>query len=467
MQNRPSRKSFQARLDEFVRTIREEIVSGQRSVGEFLPSERTYAEEYQLSNLSVRKGLEVLVEEGLIIKIPRVGNKVADPNNEEMVTISFGYHTSIPRETDIEQILERFHKRYPNIKVQPMPIMDESFPVMKQYMDNGLFDVMTMHYNGFRDFVEHEMSNEYLEPLQINSETYPFLTNAFMNDSRLYVQPFIFSPVILCYNVDHFLDSKVPEPDGGWNWDDLFDNAAKLDIPNERIGFYFHFLSLHRWSVFLMQRGGQFEQDADGHTQLCDTRMMEAFRFCREMLEQFPTLSENIMNGDAEKLFLLGKVSVIMTSYFNLNFLRRSKLRFNIAPLPHFGEPRTLLMSIGLAVNRKSKQKEAAMKLIDFLTSYPEQLSIRRNTYSLPALKMAAEWVGDEEGYRPSRFSLFREIVPAFRYLTDLNVSMQQLWTIQNEVGVYWAGLENERIFCDRLEKMLAPSAVKGYHVKQ
>ena len=460
MESRPSRKTFQTRLDAFVNGLREEIVSGKRAAGEFLPSERAFSEQYKLSNLSVRKGLDILVAEGLIVKIPRVGNKVADPAEGGTVCIKFGYHTSIPREAAIDQLLDLFRKKHPNIRVQAVPLVNESESAIRQYMDNGMLDVVTINYNMFRAFLEQAMDGDYLEPLKPNPGIYPFLTDAFTVKGRLLVQPFIFSPVILCYNVDHFIEKQMPEPDSGWSWQQLFDTAARLAIPNERLGFYYHFLSANRWSVFLLQRGGSFERTSDGRVKLRGTRMMEAFRFCREVQEHFPILSENIANGDSEKLFLAGKVSVIMTSYFHLNFLKGSPLRFDIAPLPHFGEPKTLLLSIGLSVNRKSENKEAAMKLVEFLTSGSAQLLIRQQTYSLPALKSAAERGGEETMYRPSRFALFREIVPTFRYFTDLHIGEKEMRTIENEVRLYWAGLEQEESFCTRMEKLLSPEEI-------
>jgi len=460
MESRSSRKMFRSRLDDLVNTIRDEITSGQRAPGEFLPSEREFSKQYNLSNLTVRKGLEQLVAEGLIDKIPRVGNKVTGPSARESgpALIRIGYNTSIPREAGIGSLLEQFHELHPDIRVEAIPITNEHPDVIKQFMDNGILDVITLNYNHYRYFLEKGWANIW-EPVQSDPDIYPFLTEAYTSGGEQHVMPFIFSPVILCYNREHFLEKGVHEPDGGWRWERLFENAAKLAIPGERLGFYYHFLSANRWSVFLLQRGRSFERDDGGELKLYGTPMMEAFRFCREVQEHFPILSENIANGDSEQLFMQGKVSVMMTSYFHLNFLKDSPIPFDIAPVPHFGDPATLLMSIGLAVNRKSPNKEAAMTLLRYLTSYTAQLEIRRHTYSLPALKPAAEWVGEEAGYRPSRFSLFREIVPSYRFFTEMNIGEIEMRMIEKEVRLYWAGLESEETFGARLERLLSAIA--------
>lgn len=457
MENHFSGKTFRSRLDELVHTLREEIVSGRRMPGEFLPSEREFSKMYQLSNLTVRKGLELLVAEGLIDKIPRVGNKVIAPARASgPIQLNFGYYTSIPRETGIEKLLAQFQEQHPDIDVQAVPFSNESPNIVKQYLNNGMFDLITLNNNHFKAYAENGWTDAF-EPLHADAEIYEFLTRLFTDDGQLYVQPFIFSPVILCYNRQHFLENRVLEPDGGWSWDRMFDIASQLAIPNERLGFYYHFLSANRWAVFLLQRGGAFEKDENGRIRLRDTSMMEAFRFCREVQEHFPILSENIANGDVERLFVQGKVSAMMTSYTHLNFMLDKPIQFDISPVPHFGLPTTLLMTIGLAVNRNSRHKEAAMKLASFLTSETAQLSIRQHTYSIPALKPAAEWVGEEKMFRPSRFSLFREIVSSFRPFTDLGIGDKQFKAIEREVKLYWAGLESEESFCSRLEQLLSP----------
>ena len=316
-----------------------------------------------------------------------------------------------------------------------------------------MLDIVTMNYNEYCDFLERD-SRHCLEPQPCKPGLYSFLTDAFRSDGELLVSPFIFSPVILCYNRDHFLERDVPEPDSSWRWEQLIDNSAKLAVENERLGFYYHFSSPNRWPLLLLQRGGAFERGEEGRIRVAGTPMADAFRFCRELRNHFPSLPQSIANGEAENLLMQGKSSIVLTSYFHLNYLRDADVPFDVAPVPHFGEPKTLLLCIGLAVSSHSQVKEAALKLADFLTSYDAQLAIRQKTYSLPALKRAAEWIGPETMYRPPRFALFRETMPTFHFFTDLNIGQSELTGMMKEATLYWAGLESEETFCSRLEQL-------------
>lgn len=455
MERRPSRKMFRPRLDEMVTSIRNNIITGNLEPGQYLPSEKQLAEQIGLSVQSVRKGLDLLVGEGLIVKIPKVGSQVVDPAEKGAVTIRLGYSPTIPDDADIHRLIAMFHREHPNIRVQAVPLGGNSFEQFKPYLDNGMLDVITMNYDSFRQFAEKGSLDD-LECQERQEELYPFLSDAFTEEGRLRVQPFVFSPLILCYNRSHFAERGLQEPNSGWSWQRLFECAEALDIPNERIGFHCYFSSAHRASLLLLQRGKSFERDGDGSLKLAGTRMMEAIRYSRHIYDTIPSLPNSLMNWDVQKIdmFRQGKLSVMLTSYFILNHLRDSDLDYDIAPVPHFGEALTVLLVIGLAVNRHSKHKEAARKLVDFLTGSKGQLSVRQHTCSLPARVTAADWSepGRETINRPSRFSLFREIIPSYRLFTDLNIKEEEHRRLINGLKLYWAGLENEETFRLRFE---------------
>lgn len=63
-----SRKTFKSRLNFMVKRLRADILSGVYRQGEFLPSEKELVSQFQLSNKSVRKGLEQLIAEQLIVR---------------------------------------------------------------------------------------------------------------------------------------------------------------------------------------------------------------------------------------------------------------------------------------------------------------------------------------------------------------------------------------------------------------
>ncbi|MFB9754564.1 extracellular solute-binding protein [Paenibacillus hodogayensis] len=454
MRKRPSRLTFQSRLDEMVGILRSEIRSGKRADGEFLPPEKDMAAQYRLSNQSVRKGLEVLVTEGLIEKIPRVGNKVTAPALTENVTVKLCYQNTIPGETGLPELLTRFRTLYPHINVQEVVLPANTVDNITQYMDNGMLDIVTINQTLFRELGETGNLDR-LQRLEPNPEMYPFLTEAFQVDGELLVQPFLFSPVVLCYNRDHFMEKKVLEPDSMWTWRKLIEHAGDLDVPKERVSLAYLFYSVNRFPLLFLQHGITFAKGKDGKPRIDRSKMSEVLRLARTMKEKFPILFDGSVTSDneADQLFMNNKSSMILTTYFRLNAFKDSEVSFDLSPIPHAGDPKTLLVNIGLCINRKTEVREAARTLVEFLTSYDTQLAIRRHTYSLPALKPAAEWVGEETLRRPSRFSMFREILPTIRTCSDLRISEAEMRKLVWEVRMHMAGFDEEEQFCSRLEE--------------
>ncbi|WP_127579877.1 extracellular solute-binding protein [Paenibacillus koleovorans] len=463
MEDKFSRKTFRLRLEEMTRTLREDILSGKRPPGEFLPSEQDLARQFHISNKTVRKGLEVLQQEGLIEKMPKIGSRVANPSTDGRVVIRFGYHGTLIRELGMAQLLADFHRRYPHIRVQPLEIpRDRYFRFVNDCMESGMLDLVTINQHNFQEFSEKGKSVLF-EPQQEQPGMQPFLASTFRSGSRtfapsatgeLLAQPLVFSPIILCYNKDHFADAGLLEPDSSWTWNTLLDAAERLAVENERFGFYFHLFSTNRWPIFLLQCGDRFQRDASGNYSIAGTRLLDGLELCRKIVSMphvFPALLSG-SDADAEELFLQGKVSMILTTYFGLNDLKHASITYDVAPVPHLNEFKTLLAVIGLAMNRKTDNREAVKTFAEYLLSYESQLSIRRNTYSLPALKAAADWEGQESLTRPSRFHMYREIIPTFKPFTDLGLTTEQLEDVFREAKWYWSKLQDKSTACKRIE---------------
>lgn len=446
MVQRRSRKMLRPRIDEMVTSLRNQIITSALKPDTYLPSEKQLASKYDLSVQSVRKGLTHLQEEGLILKIPKVGNKVLDPAEKGAVVIRLGYSSTIPDDADIHRLIAMFHQKYPNIRVQAVSLGENSYEQLVPYLENGVLDVLTVNYNLFLQFRENGALDNF-ELLDRQEPLYSFLSDAFTTDGQIRVQPFVFSPIVLGYNRSHFQELQLPEPNSSWDWQRLFDCATALEIPNERVGFRCYFSSPHRASILLLQRGHSFERDPNGRLRIPGTRMMEAIRYSKQIYDNIPSIPNSLMGWDSQKfeLFLQGKVSMIVLSYFQLNHFRDSDLDYDIAPLPHFDEAVTPLIIIGLAINRRSQNKEAAAALVDFLVSHEAQRVIRQNRCSLPARISAAESSEpfSEPINRPSRFSLFREIMPSYRLFTDLNITEREYSKLYSELRLYWAGLGN------------------------
>lgn len=460
MNDKPKRTTFRQRMDEMVAALRSDIGMGRYAPGDFLPSEHQLIEQYRLSKNSVRKGLDLLVEQGIVEKVPRVGTRVTSKSESGAVTIKLAYFPSMLQETNLMTLLERFHSAHPGIFVLlvplPLPFMHLT-EQLEQLLVNDPVDVIAVNLPFLERLATIRPLSEQLEQLEQADGVYPFLFRSFQKNGALYAQPFVFSPIVLCYNKEHLRQAGVPDPDSGWTWADLAAAAGKLSANRDRLGFYMHYLSLNRWPLLLLQNRIDFKRDDQGRLTFPRSRFCRSIETGTKLLTspgKAPMfLSEN--DTDTEKLFLQQKVSMIAASYFSLNLLRAADFEFDIAPLPRLEDAATLLLSVGLGISKYGKHKHAAKTFIDYCLGADAQLYIRQKTLSIPSVKQAAEWMGEDGLNRPSRYWMYRDIIPTFREYADIGISHDELDRISHELRLYWSGLDPLDTVCDRIERHL------------
>lgn len=457
MSEQRNRKNSRSRMEHMIATLRMDIITNKRKEGQFLPSERELAKQFHLSNKLVRLALEQLAAEGLIVKIPRVGNKIAESSPAKPVHVRFGYHSSLGYDAEIEQLLAAFHKRYPGIVIQPLQLSYDNYEhTVIEYMESGLLDVITMNFSNFNHFVTEKITG-LLHPMDENPAVYPLLTTAFQHEGRLMVQPFIFSPLVICYNRRHLQELQLELPLQPRSWEELLHIASRLTVENSRFGFYYSLHSRNRWPVFLLQSGLKFHAEA-GRFEEAVERIIEGLNLCREIIyapNTFPIfLSES--DADAEQLFVQEKVSVIMTSLFAMNRLKGSGIPFDVAPLPVLRENKTILLSIGLAISNKSEVKAAALKLVEFFLSMDAQSLIKQNTYGFPAVLDTPDPGQSESLYRPPHIGEILGNQPAYHVFQELNLNQNEINAIYREARMYWAKLLTEEELRDRISAILS-----------
>ncbi len=454
------RKSFQLRLQHMVDSLRSDILYGVYPPGQLLPSELLLTEQYGLSNKSVRKGLDILVSEGLIVKVDRVGSRVTDNIPVAPVSVSFGYSSSIERDFSLSALLDDFHSLHRSIRIKAMPLRStvDYIKAVEEYMDNGLLDTFTLNNLDFQQLLEDGYAQS-LNPMGPEAQSYRFAQEAFVDEQQLLAKPVVFSPLVLAYNRSHFQENHVPEPDGSWTWEDVVKHASALAVPGVRHGLYFYLLSDNRWPAFLLQSCMRFEPSVNGTFQLDGSRLMESIRLCKRLItshDLFPRyLSEN--SDDVNELFAQGKVSMILANYMAINDFKEMNIDYDLSPIPFMYEPRSLLNVIGIAINRNSKQLQASKCFADYLTSPRAQSILRNRSLSLPALKSAAEAPlesGDSLN-RPARFFLFREIMFSYRTHQELNLPMSSFYALKNLLKQYWSDLIDEQTLCDHMERLI------------
>lgn len=454
MKAKPTNEQFRQELERMVQTLRDEIANGTYGPGQLLPSEPAQAERFGLSNKSVRKGLDILVEEGVIEKIPRVGSRVKAAR--QPVKITLGYYLKDKHNLELAGLLEDFHRRYSWITVTAKPHSDQK-SVESDADWAERFDLIMLNNEHFARMAESG-GHSLLRPLAEKPDVYPFLARQFMRDGQLYVRPLVFSPVVLCYNKRHFREQGLPEPDGSWTWDDLVRSAVQLTNGNGRFGFCFYIANMNRWPIFLLQSGERFAREGGTVGNIRDTGLLSALKLCKSIIrngDMFPLfISEN--DGDINRMFLEGKLSMVLNTYMGMNEWKHADLEYDVSPIPYIGQPITLSIAEGVGINNRTAHPEEAELLADYLSSDRAQSYIRNHTLSLPSLQSVGCSGAPKGVPAPDRYMLYREMMFSYRTHMDLNIPISQFKKLSYQVKAYWANLIDEDELCDRICRELS-----------
>lgn len=452
MKARPTNEQFREKLEQVKMALRNEIMEGTYAPGDYLPSEAALASAFGMSNRSLRKGLELLVEEGWIEKIPGVGNKVK--TRQARVALKLVCNRVTHVNLLLPELINRFHSMYPWISVENGLYSEIPGPDAADSVDLVLIDNLQ-----FQHAVESGFAPR-LEPLPEHPGMYPTISRLFAVDGRPYLQPIIFSPIVLCYNKTHFRECGLQEPDGSWTWDDLVRHAELLSNDNGRYGFCFHGPSTNRWPVFVLQSGERFEWAGGKPNALRGTKLLESLKLFKSIIQNrrvFPLFWSEDSN-EINQMFLEGKLSMSLNSYMGFNqWMDADPAKvpdYDISPVPFIDEPRTLVIALGLGRVRHSAHPEEAKLFQQFLTSFEVQQFIRDKTHSIPSLQAVHETLPPNAFKRPNRHSLFREMLFAYRTYGDLNVPAAAFPKLYQHLKAYWANIIDEDELGERIDNI-------------
>lgn len=446
------------RLEKMIDELKKAILQGTLKHGDYIPSERELCDTYQLSKNTVRKGLDELVSDGLIQKIPRIGSQVTVHTNStirrETTTIRFAYYPSMVEETNILHLVKQFNHMNPDIYIQAIPF---TFPNdsegLHSIFNEIAFDIMTFNLYDYNVLQTHHMDSQFLEPIALHPDNFSFVNDAYSTDPTKYIAPFVFTPVFICYNKDHFKKKGLPLPQPDWTWDQMRSIAHQLSIGENRLGFYMRYASDNRWPILLLQHEIAFHREANGRYVLGRQDIIEIFQQYKQLMTGLTLPNSSVeKESDVEYLFINEGASMIMATYSTLNAFKEIPFEYDIVPLPVSATQHSLLVSMGMCLHRNSIHKSTAQKFIDYLTSYETQLYIRQHTMSLPCNQAAAEWNGTEYIARPQNFDLFRKIIHDIRSFKTLNLTTEQIIMMRNELRYYWSDLRTLDEVLKRLE---------------
>ncbi|MFT4280966.1 ABC transporter substrate-binding protein [Microbacterium sp.] len=314
-------------------------------------------------------GVGVLAVAGLALA--GCSGPATTPGAAEDVTITYSNFISAGgNEKNLEAIVDAFEKENKGItvEVKTLPYADYFTALQTDLAGGTVADVFDIE---FANYAAYQKSGV-LAPLEgVDTSAYQAsLADAYATDGTQYALPSSFSNVVLFYNADLFDAAGLDYPTADWTWADEKAAAEKLTDNDAGVWGDYQPISYHEFYKAVAQAGGQFLK-ADGTLGFNSPEGIAAAKWLVEKSgTTMPTAEQGAGTPDFDsKLFADGKLAMWHSGIWMFGGLADAGIAWDIAVEPGDTQHASALFSNAVGVSAGTKNKEAATKFAEFLTS--------------------------------------------------------------------------------------------------
>ena len=302
------------------------------------------------------------------------------------------------------------------------------------------FDILYMDTAHFPFFAQQG----FLAPLDDASgirqgEFIDTLIDAFTSEGTAYAIPSNFTTLALFYNKDLFDEAGVEPPNDDWTWADLEKAAYAitdfLGVPGFSVP-----ASPSRFPIFVFQNGGGIMTEDFSDTLIDSDKAIGAGEFyTNARWEGWAITPEDVGVGWQGEAFGQGKVAMILESDRMIYYLSRQfpGLAYGAVPPPAglYGEEGNLVFATAYAVSANSSDWQEALRAIDCLTSWDNQILVLESGLALPSRKYL-----EEDKY-------FQDNPAAYAIYTGAEFATPYTWGPRHEEVNWIIGEALERVY--------------------
>lgn len=318
---------------------------------------------------------------------------------EEQVEVTLAGWGGNPMEQKLlKQTLDEFEKKYPNIKVKHEVISDQYMDVIKTRLIGGegpdvfyldAFEAPAMIETGVLEPLDDYVTDDF----DINDFEKPLLDAFKGSDGKIYGFPKDYSTLALFYNKKMFEEAGLDVPK---TWDELREAAKKLTKGTEVYGFGVA-PELARLYYIAESKGGKVV--TDNKASFADPKVVEALQPIVDMRLKDKSAAQpsEVGAGWGGEMFGQQKAAMVIEGNWAIPFLQETfpNTPFGTAEVPTIdGKKGTMAYTVAYVMNKDSQKKEAAWKLISFLTGKEGMKIWTSKGFALPTRKSVAAELG-------------------------------------------------------------------------
>lgn len=341
------------------------------------------------------------------------GSSGPDGAGEEKIPVTFLIAEGPEELTTFQDIVDSFNQSQSDIEATIIPVSEEEDLVTRLSTDIAGGRAPDVFFANYR-YVDSFVTKGLLESVQgkLDSSTafkaddfYPVAMEAFNFDGQQYCLPFNASSLVVYYNKDLFESAGLEAPSPDWTWNDMVGDAKSLtglapvgggasdEDTTSGIGVD---PQLIRVAPFILSNGGELADDVVNPTKLTLTsppaiEAMQAFLDLGTVGEVTPSEAQMESEG-VESLFANGRLGMIMESRKVVpGFRNITGFDWDVAPLPQFKEPMSILHSDGYCMTKGSEHPAEAWTFLEYAAGEAGQEISAESGRAVPSMISVAD----------------------------------------------------------------------------
>ncbi|MDL9980945.1 ABC transporter substrate-binding protein [Microbacterium sp. ASV49] len=361
------------------------------------------------------------------------------------VTITYSnFISNGGNEKNLQKIVDAFQKANPDIKVKvTTTAYSDYFTKLQTDLSAGTqADVFDVDAGSFANI----QANGVLASLDgVKSSDYrTSVLDTYKVDGKQYALPTSFSNVVLFYNKDLFDKAGAPTPTDAWTWADEKAAAQKLTDKSAGVWGDYQPVTYNEYYKAVQQAGGQF-LSKDGKSAAFDSAAGKtaADWIAGKSGTVMPTSADGAGTPDFDtNLFKDGKLAMWHTGIWMFGLLGQLPFNWDVVVEPGDTQKASATFSNAVVVSDSSKNKAAAQKWAEYLSSSDEMVKVRLDAgWELPAVSNDALLKPYLEKTPPANRQAVFDALEHIAVAPQLGTNSQQIQDdVTNSLGEIAAG---------------------------
>jgi multiple sugar transport system substrate-binding protein len=281
------------------------------------------------------------------------------------------------------------------IEVTMTAAQDLPQQVAQGYAAGEPADVFYLDPSTFQNYAADGDLYPYVDQLEAAGDFSPVLEDAFTYDDEPICAPKDGGTIALVINDQMWAEAGLTEADVPTDWDELEQVAGELTT-DDHAGLVLDF-SISTLGTFLYQNGGTILSEDKTEVSLDSAENVEALEYVKGLLTdgaaEFPADLDSEWNGEA---FGRKRAAMVLVGPWIVGALKADfpGVDYSVHVLPEGpAGPGTVSFTNCWAIPEQTPNKEAAVQLVDFLTTVEQQLTFAEAFGPVPSrLSARDEW---------------------------------------------------------------------------